>query len=385
MSHDHDDGHDLMSRLVDYHDHIAAPLVPVGDDLRRGRRRVRRTRGLVAGGVALGLASVVVAVTLFTGGRADDVIEPADKINVSLPIEYPVGQELPALGDAPGPLAAIWVTPGAGDGASEVVGLVAETGVFGTLSIDVRVNVDYGPTASPGVALSPDGRRIAYNTGKEEDGAVVAHDLVSGEKAFPAIEGDGLYVYDWFDATHLYGNAGSYDSNGWLWEPGKPAKLVDFVDYPYPGAPYLGAGWPYGGPDLEIGWQGPPQSCGEPMRVFDSTDDDPSGFGFDVPVLCDVMGVVGSQVLLGHWDSEHLAGEANDPGYAAGTVVALDISGTPRAYFGSDLPRDPLVDQAFEDPTRRYVVVSAGAPHRVAFATDVIRAALESSGGRMVE
>ena len=41
---------DVMSRLVDYHDHISAPSVPVADDLRRGRRRVRRNRGLLAGG-----------------------------------------------------------------------------------------------------------------------------------------------------------------------------------------------------------------------------------------------------------------------------------------------------------------------------------------------
>ena len=380
MSHDHDPDHDLMSRLVDYHDHIAAPPVLVGDDLRRGRRRVRRTRGLVAGGVALALASVVVAVSLSTGDRVDDVPQPAQTIDVSLPIEYPMGQELPDLGDAPGPLAAIWVTPGAGDGTSEVVGLVAETGAFGTLSIDDLVSVESGPAASPGVALSPDGRRIAYNTGKEEDGAVVVHDLVSGEKEFPAIKAEGLFVYDWFDATHLYGNAGSYDSNGWVWEPGKAAKLVDFVDYPYPGAPYLGAGWPYGGPDLEIGYQGLPQSCVEPVRVSDVTTDAPLGLGFEVPVLCDVLGVVGSQTLLGHWNSEHLAGESNDPKYAAGTVVALDIRGAERPYLNPALSQGPDADQAFEDPARRLVIVAAGAPHRVAFATGLIGAALESFG-----
>ena len=69
---------DVMSRLVDYHDHISAPSVPVADDLRRGRRRVRRNRGLLAGGVALGLASVVAAVSLFTGERAADRPQPVD-------------------------------------------------------------------------------------------------------------------------------------------------------------------------------------------------------------------------------------------------------------------------------------------------------------------
>jgi hypothetical protein len=59
---------DVLRRLVDYHDHIAAPAVLVADDLNRGRRRVRRNRGLVAGGVALGLASVAAVVSLVTGG-----------------------------------------------------------------------------------------------------------------------------------------------------------------------------------------------------------------------------------------------------------------------------------------------------------------------------
>ena len=68
---------DVMSRLVDYHDHISAPSVPVADDLRRGRRRVRRNRGLLAGGVALGLASVVAAVSLSTDERAADRPQPA--------------------------------------------------------------------------------------------------------------------------------------------------------------------------------------------------------------------------------------------------------------------------------------------------------------------
>ena len=77
--------HDLMNRLVDYHDHISAPPVPVADDLRRGRRRVRRTRGLLAGGVALGLASVVAAVSLFTGERAADRTQPVDLPPATVP------------------------------------------------------------------------------------------------------------------------------------------------------------------------------------------------------------------------------------------------------------------------------------------------------------
>jgi hypothetical protein len=67
-----------LSQLVDYHDHIAAPLVPLADDLRRGRGRVRRNRGLLAAGAALGVVSMIAAVSLTGGGRsADDGPQPA--------------------------------------------------------------------------------------------------------------------------------------------------------------------------------------------------------------------------------------------------------------------------------------------------------------------
>jgi hypothetical protein len=67
---------DLMRRIVDYHDHISAPPVLVADDLQRGRQRVRRRRGLLVGGAALGLASVVAAVSLITGGGPADSPQP---------------------------------------------------------------------------------------------------------------------------------------------------------------------------------------------------------------------------------------------------------------------------------------------------------------------
>jgi hypothetical protein len=81
--------HDVLSQLVDYHDHISAPHVPLADDLHRGRRRVRRNRGLLAGGVALGLASVVAAVSLFTGQRSADQPQPADRPGLSTPLVAP--------------------------------------------------------------------------------------------------------------------------------------------------------------------------------------------------------------------------------------------------------------------------------------------------------
>jgi hypothetical protein len=335
--------------------------------------------------LAVGAVGTGIGVGLADGGRDGSDPAPAETVDVSLPITYPVGETLPDLGDAPGQLAAIWVTPRAGGGAPEVTGLVAETGAFGTLPIDVRVA--YGPTA-PGVALSPDGRRIAYNLRKGEIGVPVVHDLMTGEKELPTIPDESLWVYDWIDATHLYGLAagpvGTTDADGWVWEPGAAAKLVDFVDYPYPGHAYLGAGWPYGGTDLMIFNRQGRRLCAEPPGILEaSAPEDPTRSGFKVPVLCDVVGVVGTETLLGHWNSQHLAGESSDPEYADGTVVALDIHGADRPYLNPApaLPRGPDADDAFEDPARRHLVATAGAPHRVAFATDLIGAALESAGG----
>ncbi len=47
----------------------------------------------------------------------------------------------------------------------------------------------------------------------------------------------------------------------------------------------------------------------------------------DVPVLCDVLGVIGSEILLGHWNSDRLPGDWDDPNDGNRTVVALDIHG----------------------------------------------------------
>jgi hypothetical protein len=85
-----------------------------------------------------------------------------------------------------------------------------------------------------------------------------------------------------------------------------------------------------------------------------------------VPVLCDVLGIIDSEMLLGHWNSDRLPGDWNEPNDGNGTVVALDIHGA---------------DVAFEDPALRHVVASAGAPLRVAFATDLIGEALDADGG----
>ena len=61
-----------------------------------------------------------------------------------------------------------------------------------------------------------------------------------------------------------------------------------------------------------------------------------------MPVLCDVLGITPSGILLGHWNSDRLPGDWNDPDDGNGTVVALDINGA---------------DAPFEDPALRRVVV----------------------------
>lgn len=81
--------HEVMSQLVDYHDHISAPHVPVADDLHRGRRRVRRNRGLLAGGVAVALASVVAAGSMLAGERPADSPLPADRPGLHVPLVAP--------------------------------------------------------------------------------------------------------------------------------------------------------------------------------------------------------------------------------------------------------------------------------------------------------
>ena len=70
------DEHDVLSQLVDYHDHIAAPTVPLADDVRRGRRRVARRRTLAIGGVAITVAGIVLTASLVTRSDPDSAPQP---------------------------------------------------------------------------------------------------------------------------------------------------------------------------------------------------------------------------------------------------------------------------------------------------------------------
>jgi hypothetical protein len=80
-------------------------------------------------------------------------------------------------------------------------------------------------------------------------------------------------------------------------------------------------------------------------------------------VLCDDLGVIGSEILLGH----RKPGALDDPDDLSRAVVALDIRD------GADFP--------FDDPALRRVVATPGAPHPVTFATDLIGEALGADGG----
>jgi hypothetical protein len=284
--------------------------------------------------VVLGTVGTGVGVRLADGDGDRSIVVSAGSDGITLPIEYPVGDGLPGLGDAPGPLAAIWLAPRVGGGPPEVVGLVAGTGRFGTLPINVSYNHEEGPDAGL-VALSTDGRRIAY---QPLLGGLIVRDLVSGESYSPAFDFEIRTGYTWVDGTHLVGHvAEQSDVDGWVWdvlEPGTAPKRVDLRTYP--GSPWLG---PNRGRDpwFHVREDGD-RPCSSPT-VHES----------GMPMLCDVLGVIDPGIVLTHWDDE---------------VVALDRADSP-----------------FQDSPRRRVVATAGAPELVTFATDLIGDALDAAGG----
>lgn len=324
---------------------------PAAELWARGKRVQRlRSAALAVTALAVGVVATGVGVRL-TGADVDrSVPPPANPIGVALPIEYPEGQQLPNLGDAPGPLAAVWMNPGAvggiyatEGGAAEVVGLVAKTGTFGTLPIDVSFNREDAFDA--GMALSPDGHRIAFTS---PAGDLVVRDLVAGTEEKPAFGFELRAGYAWVDATHLVGHvAGGSDADGWTWEPGTAPRLVDL--YTYPGTSWLdtNAGIAPWYDERFVG-----HSCQPAFR-------DRPGPYFEL-VLCDVAGVVGPDTVLTH------DGNAR--------VVAVD---RPSAEYPFEDPA-PRVD-----PPLREVVATAGAGPlmRVRFATDLIGEALDSTSG----
>lgn len=351
----------LHDRLAELADHAPTGGAPPSQLWARGRR-THRIRAVATAATVL----IVGAVGIGAGVRLADVSvdrshpAPVNSIGISLPIKYPVGEELPPLGNTPGPLAAIWLSPRNASGAPEVIGLVAATGTFGTLPIHV-LHDDPEGTDEPVVALSADGRRMAYSSPTRE---MIVHDLVSGENKSPLSEFDTRTGYTWVDATHLVGYvAGGSDADGWVWEPGTAAQLIDLYTYAK-------------GFDLWVSQQGSgPQpwpgdtACSSPI-LTDNTGEygeymPDGGYRLEVPELCDVLGVIDSKMLLGHWNTDRSPGDWNNPEDGNGTVVALDAHGA---------------KSSFEDPALRHVVATAGAPSRVTYATDLIGEALDAAG-----
>lgn len=331
----------LHDRLAELADDAPTGGAPAAELWARGRRAHRlRAAALVATVLVVCAVGAGIGVRLTDGGDDRSAPVPASTIGIALPIRYPTGEDLPELGEAPGPLVAVWLVPSEGGGAPEAVGLVAETGTFGTLPIEVDRMYE-GQDAY--FALSPDGRRIAYTprgTVRDDGIDMTVHDLVTGETYSPVSELKTRPGYTWVDATHLVGyEPQGGDADGWVWSPGGAPELVDLTTYPQ-WHDHLGS---YSGKAptwfQELDPEGDPRSC---LSLRDM------GGGVRQAVLCDVVGVISSEIALTH-DGD-------------GTVVALDIRGV-------------------EDPALRHVVASAGAPRHVTFATDVIRAALDAAGG----
>jgi hypothetical protein len=335
----------LRDRLADLAEDAPMGGAPAAELWKRGKRVHRLRVGALAATMAVvGAVGVGIGIRLSDSDVTRTDVAPAGGADIALPIEYPVGEDLPDLGEAPGRLAAIWLAPGKDGDTPEAVGLVAETGRFGTLPIDVSRS--YTAREDAYFALSPDGRRIAYDTPTDQ---LVVRDLVTGDSSSLAFEGFEPLPeqwYTWVDSDHLVGHRadagpGSWvsEADGWVWQPGTAPKRINLMSYP--GSSDLG---PHAGVYkhpwfLTLPQEGDPQEC---LSLRDLPG------GRTMPVLCDVVGVLGPEIALTH-DGD-------------GAVVALDARGV-------------------EDPSLRHVVATAGGPLRVTFATDLIGEALEAEGG----
>ena len=372
----------LHDRLAELAQDAPRGGVPAAELWARGRRAHRvRVAAVAATVLVVGALGTGVGVRLVDGGGNRAAPRPAATVGIQLPIGYPVGEALPDLGETPGPLAAVWLVPRVGGGRPTAVGLVAQTGRFGTLPIELPA--EPGDPGNPDpltwvrVSLSPDGRRIAYPgpgaAGAKQEADVIVRDLVTGHEDANAIAGVGLGVGAWIDASHHLGyystGAGTADGNGWVWEPGSAPRLVQ--RYSYLGAfsrPYLGSDLPYKGNGLEVFIQGEgPYSCSPPALSKARPGSSQPG-RVEVPVLCDVL-YIGNEFVLGHW---------KDPRDHNQTVVALDVRQIKIPTPGSE-PAQP--DTQFDDPALRRVVVTAGAPEHVSLATDLVGDALKTRRG----
>lgn len=181
--------HDLRDALRD----TTVPPLPVADDLwRRGRRRRRRDHRVALGAAVLLLAGVASAVVGVRGEPRADIAGTGDRPALPSRIVLPqYGDRVPAAPDlAVGVQAAVAVRTdldeSAGGTGIAAIGIDATTGAYRTLALP-----DFGtPTgdlagASRPIALSPDGRRLAYPSTRREGyrspvTAIAVVDLVTG-------------------------------------------------------------------------------------------------------------------------------------------------------------------------------------------------------------
>jgi hypothetical protein len=316
---------------------------PAAELWSRGRRaHRRRAASLAACVLVVGAIVTGVGVRLTDSARDDSRPEPARTVGFTLPLNYPGGATLPTLSATPGPLAALWLAPRSGK-VPEIVALVAETGMFGRLSLDLPPDDSGVPGEVTGqdVALSTDGRRVAYLSSM---GKLVVHDLVTGDDVSPAVQTRPGFT--WVDANRLFGHDGARggDADAWVWQPGTEPRRVDYYTFT--------ARFPLVPPEPIF----EPLDCSTPQVVTDSTgnigtENPQGGSAFQVPELCAVLGVIGTHTLLGF--------DRN------GQVVALDVHEGP----------------PFSDPGLRQLVALQGAPVRATFATDLIGQALTAQGG----
>jgi hypothetical protein len=269
---------DVLTRLADYHDHIAAPTVPVADDVRRGRRRVARRRTLAAGGAALAAAGIALTASLVTGSAPDRAPDPArtptptptetHSAVVPVPLNgqitdaqrffgvktgdytwrafdpesesglFATGTGLTVVGPS-GPLATLtcardlqcspdytWRSHAStlGPAADEVTVASADAtaqviGFDGTVrrTIDLTATVTFGGEVA-GLQWSADGSRLAVVTRQSvgEDDATVTRAWVVNREG-----GDAQLAYSlWLDQISPIRHAGpDYDGEGHIWTP----------------------------------------------------------------------------------------------------------------------------------------------------------------------
>src|SRR4051812_40287554 len=98
----------LRDRLAELADDAPTGGAPPAELWARGKRAHRlRSAGLAAALLVIGAVGTDIGVRLADGDENRSDLPPTGTVGIALPIEYPVGERLPDLGDRPGPLTAV--------------------------------------------------------------------------------------------------------------------------------------------------------------------------------------------------------------------------------------------------------------------------------------